>query len=155
MLLLKIFFFIQGQYQSWSPSSLLQIWRRLSMFLCPLDWTIVMCCFWVWIRILSLVCSLFRTQLLDFQQVQGERAYYSCWSNRIGYLYDTEFTTKCCCMFSRLCMVYHLTVTDWISVCQSSRYLCSNDRLLLMVTRSRLKWINVEVLVLSRFPCFV
>ncbi len=114
-----------------------------------------MCCFWVWIRILSLVCSLFRTQLLDFQQVQGERAYYSCWSNRIGYLYDTEFTTKCCCMFSRLCMVYHLTVTDWISVCQSSRYLCSNDRLLLMVTRSRLKWINVEVLVLSRFPCFV
>ncbi len=30
-------------------------------------------------------------------------------------------------------------VTDLISVCQSSRYLRSNDRLLLMVPRSRLK----------------
>ncbi len=30
-------------------------------------------------------------------------------------------------------------VTDLISVCQSSRYLCSNDKLLLMVPRSHLK----------------
>ncbi len=33
-------------------------------------------------------------------------------------------------------MVYHLTVTDLISVCQSSRSLRSNDQLLLMVPRS-------------------
>ncbi len=66
-------------------------------------------CNMLYLGLNQLSLSLYHVQLVQNSAARllTERAYTPELINCIGYLYDTEFITMCCCMFSRLYMVYN------------------------------------------------